>query len=211
MNFLPVSIADYAEMHTSPESPMLQSLERETHLKMLRPGMLSGKLQGRLLSMFSYMLRPSAILEIGTFTGYSALCLAEGLAENGILDTIEANEEYEPVIRKYIAAAGLENKIRLHIGDALKIIPTLKKTFDLVFIDAGKRDYPQYYDQVFGKVRPGGFIIADNVLWKGKVTEDNQDVDTAILNGFNKRMLNDPRVENILLPLRDGLMVARKL
>ena len=210
MDFLPHKISAYAEAHTTSDTPLLQALDRETHLQTLKPRMLSGHLQGRFLSMISQMLKPKAVLEIGTFTGYSALCLAEGLVEGGVLHTIEADEELEPIIRKYFEASGLEGKLRLHIGNALQIIPTLQETFDLVFIDAAKREYPAYYDLVIDRVRSGGFIIADNILWSGKVTEERQDVDTKIIDGFNKKIHEDSRVENILLPIRDGLMVARK-
>jgi len=211
MDFLPPKIAQYAEAHTTPDTPVLANLDRQTHLKTLKPRMLSGHLQGRFLSMVSHMARPKAILEIGTFTGYSALCLAEGLAPGGMLHTIEADEELEPIIRDHIQASGFQDRICLHIGNALRIIPLLEGPFDIVFIDAAKREYPAYYDAIFPKVRPGGFIIADNILWSGKVTLPKFDTDTAIIDAFNKQIHNDPRVENILLPLRDGIMVARKL
>ena len=165
MDFLPPKIAQYAEAHTTPDTPVLANLDRQTHLKTLKPRMLSGHLQGRFLSMVSHMARPKAILEIGTFTGYSALCLAEGLAPGGMLHTIEADEELEPIIRDHIQASGFQDRICLHIGNALRIIPLLEGPFDIVFIDAAKREYPAYYDAIFPKVRPGGFIIADNILW----------------------------------------------
>ncbi|MCB0549331.1 MAG: O-methyltransferase [Phaeodactylibacter sp.] len=207
-------INQYCEAHSTPPSPLLYQLERETHLKTLAPQMLSGPLQGQLLSLLSKIQRPKAILEIGTFTGYAALCLAQGLPEGGTLHTIEANPELEYLIRKYIALAGLQNKIHLHIGDALEVIPQLEGSFDLVFIDAGKQDYALYYDLVIDRVEPGGLIIADNVLWSGKVTspaEREGDADTRLIHQFNEKVQQDPRVENILLPLRDGLLIARKV
>ena len=210
MNFLLEKINDYAEAHTSPDSDLLIALERETHLKTLSPRMLSGHLQGRFLSLISHLMQPKRVLEIGTFTGYSALCLAEGLADNGILYALEANDELEYLIKQSVKKSPLPHKIKLLIGDALEIIPNLNETFDLVFIDAGKRDYPLYYDLVIDKVRSGGLIIADNILWSGKVVEDKKDVDTQIIDTFNKKIHADERVENILLPLRDGLMMARK-
>ena len=210
MNFLPKIINDYAEAHTSPDSDLLIALERETHLKTLAPRMLSGHLQGRFLSLISHLMQPKRVLEIGTFTGYSALCLAEGLADDGILYALEANDELEYLIKQSVEKSPSPDKIKLLIGNALEIIPDLNETFDLVFIDAGKRDYPIYYDLVIDKVRSGGLIIADNILWSGKVVEDKKDVDTQIIDTFNKKIHADERVENILLPLRDGLMMARK-
>ena len=210
MNFLPKIINDYAEAHTSPDSDLLIALERETHLKTLAPRMLSGHLQGRFLSLISHLMQPKRVLEIGTFTGYSALCLAEGLADDGILYALEANDELDYLIKQSVEKSPFPHKIKLFIGNALEIIPSLDETFDLVFIDAGKRDYPLYYDLVIDKVRSGGLIIADNILWSGKVVEDKKDVDTQIIDTFNKKIHADERVENILLPLRDGLMMARK-
>ena len=204
-------ITEYCETHSSPQSDLLYQLERETHLKTLAPQMMSGHLQGRLLSLLSKLLRPQAILEIGTFTGYSALCLAEGLAAGGTLHTIEANEELAPLIRQYIVKAGWKEKIRLHLGDALVIIPELAEQFDLVFIDAGKMDYARYFDLVIDKVRAGGLIMADNVLWSGKVIHQPDDPDAQTLDAFNQMVRNDARVENVVLPLRDGLNIIRKL
>ena len=203
-------IEQYAEAHTSPESDILRALVRETHLKTLSPRMLSGHLQGRFLSMIAKLMQPRRVLEIGTFTGYSALCLTEGVAEDGILYALEGNDELKHIIEKYIEASGFQDKIKLLIGNALEIIPTLDEVFDLVFIDAGKRDYPAYWDLVIDKTRSGGLIIADNILWSGKVVEDNKNLDTQILDSFNKKALNDARVECVLLPLRDGLMMAIK-
>ena len=203
-------IEQYAEAHTSPESDILRALVRETHLKTLSPRMLSGHLQGRFLSMIAKLMQPRRVLEIGTFTGYSALCLTEGVAEGGILYALEGNDELKHIIEKYIEASGFQDKIKLLMGNALEIIPTLDEVFDLVFIDAGKRDYPAYWDLVMDKTRSGGLIIADNILWSGKVVEDNKNLDTQILDSFNKKVLNDARVECVLLPLRDGLMMAIK-
>jgi predicted O-methyltransferase YrrM len=212
MDFLTPALNQYVENHSSPETELLQQLNRETHAKVLMPRMLSGHLQGRVLSMLSYMIRPRRILEIGTYTGYSALCLAEGLADDGILHTIDVNEELETMVRKYIAAAGFQEKIQLHIGAAAEIIPALNETFDLVFIDADKVNNALYYDLVFDKVRKGGFIIADNILWSGKVadTERKPDKDTQRILDFNTKVQNDGRVENVIFPIRDGLMVVRK-
>lgn len=201
----------YCENHTTAPSDLLRELERETHLKTLAPQMLSGHLQGQLLRLFSLMLRPETILEIGAFTGYSALCLAEGLADGGCLHTVESNPELEYLIRKYVDRAGMADRIQLHIGRAEKVVPDLQGTFDLVFIDAGKQEYALFYDLVIDRVRPGGLIIADNVLWSGKVLDPEQDLDTHTLHLFNEKILADERVENLLLPVRDGLMVMRKV
>ncbi len=209
---MPLNLIDqYCEKHTTPPSPLLAELLRETHLKTLAPQMASGHLQGALLRFLSRMIQPTTVLEIGSFTGYATLCLLEGLAPNGTIHTIEVNQELGYLIRKYIDRAGATNQIQLHIGDAKKIIPTLETTFDLVFIDAGKMHYPQYYDLVIDRVNPGGYILADNVLWDGKVIRKEKDRDSEILDFFNKKIHQDPRVENILLPIRDGLMLARKL
>ena len=212
MNFLPQEIEDYALKNSDAESDILKKLNRETHLKMTMPQMLSGHLQGLMLQMFSKMIRPKNILEIGTFTGYSAICLASGLQEGGKLHTIDVNEEFQEMILQYIKEADLENKIRLHIGDAVNILPALKEEFDLVFIDADKENYSTYYDLVFPKVKQGGFIIADNVLWSGKILNSpmKMDFETKALYEYNLKIKNDSRVENVLLPLRDGLMIARK-
>lgn len=205
-------IYKYAEEHSSSESEVLKKLFRETHVKILYPRMLSGNMQGNLLGMFSCMLQPKKILEIGTFTGYSAICLSQGLTDSGVLHTIEINPELEEMINKYFDEAGVKNKIHLHIGNALKIIPELHEEFDLVFIDADKENYLNYYHLVFEKVRKGGFIIADNVLWDGKVIKETSksDTETNTIKEFNNYVQNDTRVENFLLPFRDGLMVIRK-
>ena len=204
------SIGEYCEALSSPPAPLLYELERETYLKTLAPQMMSGHLQGRLLSLLSTLSRPRSILEIGTFTGYATLCLAEGLAEEGCLHTIEANEELEPFIRRYLQKAGLEQKVQLYIGDARDIIPQIDTDFDLVFIDGGKLDYNEHYDLIIDRVRPGGLILADNVLWSGKVVQEPDDPDAQALHAFNEKVQQDPRVENFILPLRDGLMIARK-
>ncbi|MDJ1468038.1 O-methyltransferase [Cytophagaceae bacterium DM2B3-1] len=212
MDFLPEAISEYVEAHSAPESELLQRINRETHARVLMPRMLSGHLQGRVLSMFSHMIRPKRILEIGTYTGYSAICLAEGLTEDGLLYTLDINEELETRVRGYFLAAGLENKINYQIGNAVDIIPTLTETWDLVFIDADKLNYHTYYELVLPKVRQGGFIISDNVLWSGKVADPTakKDKDLENMLAFNTMIQNDPRVENVLFPIRDGLSVARK-
>ncbi len=201
----------YVEAHTTPQSELLYQLYRETHLKTLAPQMAAGHFQGELLKMISSMIRPKAILEVGTFTGYAALCLAQGLEEGGKLYTIEVNEELEDLIRRYIQQAKAEHQIELHIGDAGKIIPNLEIQFDLVYIDAGKRYNDLYYDLVFEKVRQGGFILIDNVLWSGKVTESKKDKDAERIDAFNKKVHHDNRVENVVLPIRDGVTLVRKL
>jgi predicted O-methyltransferase YrrM len=173
--------------------------------------MLSGHLQGRVLAALSKLLRPQAILEVGTYTGYSALCLAEGLQPGGVLHTIDINEELESMVRRYIAEAGLTQTIHLHVGDARQLIPALDATWDLVFLDADKENYATYFDLVIDRVRPGGVIVADNVLWSGKVIDETvTDVETSALRAYNAKVQADPRVENVLLPIRDGLMVAIK-
>ena len=206
-----LQLLDYCIAHTTLEPALLYDLERETYLKTLAPQMASGHLQGQFLRFISKMKKPETILEIGTFTGYSAICLAAGLEEHGMLHTIEVNEELETLIRRYIEKASLKNKINLHIGDAKEIIPNLNLTYDIVFIDAGKIDYAYYYDLIIDMVNPDGLIIADNVLWSGKVMEKKQNKDTSLLDAFNKKIHADERVENILLPIRDGLIIARKL
>lgn len=215
MELIDPALEQYIENHCSPENELLQALNRETHMKVLSPQMLSGRLQGNALSIFVHMLRPQNVLEIGTFTGYAAIWMAQALPPEGKLYTIDINEELEDMVRKYIEKAGLTSKIDYRIGNALEMIPTLDITFDLVFIDADKGNYKRYYDLVFEKVRKNGFIIADNVLWKGKVAEgkneEKKDKYTQVITEFNTYVHNDPRVENVLLPIRDGLMVARKL
>jgi caffeoyl-CoA O-methyltransferase len=212
MEFLPIEIEKYALTHSDEEPEVLKKLNRETYSKVLMPRMLSGHLQGRLLSMFSKMIQPKTILEIGTYTGYSAICLAEGLQPDGKIITIDINEELEDLVRKYFKESGIEKQADYRIGNAMQIIPTLTETFDLVFIDADKENYINYFNLVFDKVKPGGYIIADNVLWSGKILEDYDklDKDTKTIVDFNKKITEDTRVENFLLPVRDGLMVVRK-
>ncbi|MDN4165954.1 O-methyltransferase [Cytophagales bacterium LB-30] len=212
MEFIDSKLQDYIEAHTEAESALLAKLNRETHAKVLMPRMLSGHLQGRVLAMLSHMISPKRILEIGTYTGYSAICMAEGLAAGGSIDTIDINEELETWLLGYFEEAGLADKIQLHIGDARQIVTRLEGPYDLVFIDADKENYSTYFDLVYDKVRTGGFVIADNVLWSGKVvaTDKKIDKDTQALLDFNKKMHDDPRVENVLFPIRDGLMVLRK-
>lgn len=213
MEFLSNAIHTYCELHSEEESLALKALNRYTHANVMQPRMLSGHLQGRFLSMISHMIQPACILEIGTYTGYSAICLAEGLKPDGKLITIDVNPELEHVVRNHIHQAGMDNKIQFIIGDAFQVIRTLSNTFDLVFIDADKPNYAKYYDLVIDQVRPGGFIVADNVLWSGKVIDEKElskDKDTQLLDAFNKKIQQDDRVENMLLPLRDGLMLIRK-
>ncbi|KYG78885.1 O-methyltransferase [Roseivirga echinicomitans] len=212
MEFIPEDIQRYVEAHTDAESELLLDLNRETHVKVMMPRMLSGHLQGRALSMISHMIKPSRILEIGTYTGYSALCMAEGLAEGGKLITLDKNEELEEMVRGYFEKAGYSNVIDFRLGNAIELIPEIEGPFDLVFIDADKANYYNYFKLVFEKVRPGGFIIADNVLWSGKViqTEKKIDKDTQAILDFNRLTHEDDRVENVLLPIRDGLMILRK-
>lgn len=211
MDFLPHDIENYARAHTSRESDLLKKIDRETHAEVLMPRMVSGHLQGRFLSMISNMIRPQFILEIGTYTGYSAICLTEGLSPNGKLITIDINEELETRVRGYFKEARQENIIDYRIGDAAKIIPILNNSFDLVFIDADKENYGLYYDLVFDKVPVGGFILADNVLWSGKVVQAKADKDTKAIKDFNQKVFNDPRVKTMLLHLRDGIMIVQKI
>lgn len=211
MNFLDPSIDHYAATHTSPEPELLHELARETHLKTTMPRMLSGHLQGRLLSLLSKMQQPETILEIGTFTGYAALCLAEGLKPNGKLITIDTNDETSAIAKKYFNRSPYAAQIQLLHADATAAIPQLDVQLDLVFIDADKENYSRYFDLVIGKMKRGGIIIADNVLWSGKVVQPlkNNDTETAALMAFNEKAMRDERVENVLLPVRDGLLVMR--
>jgi caffeoyl-CoA O-methyltransferase len=209
MEILNEDLQRYAEQHTSPESDLLKKINRDTYAHVLMPRMLCGHLQGRVLSMISYMIKPQRILEIGTYTGYSALCLAEGLSTGGKLITIDINEELEKKVRDHFSQ--WQGKIEYKIGNALDIVPTLNEIFDLVFIDADKSNYSKYFDLVIDKIRPGGFILADNVLWSGKVLNKNPDNDTKSIIAFNQKIQHDSRVENVLLPIRDGIMMIRKL
>lgn len=212
-DIISTDIQNYCDNHTQPESEVLKNLTRHTFANVLQPRMLSGHFQGRLLSMLSGMIKPKYILEIGTYTGYSAICLAEGLQEGGRLITIDVNPEQEDAIHRFIAEAGMQQKIQFIVGDAYNIIKTLPHKFDLVFIDADKPNYLKYYEQAMEVLNPGGYIIADNVLWSGKVVDEKslaKDKDTQLLDAFNKHLHNDPRLEHILLPIRDGLMLGRK-
>lgn len=211
--FNPLLLA-YCEEHSSPEDDLLMEISRETHAKVLMPRMLSGHFQGRLLEFFSKMLRPATVLEIGTFTGYSAICMARGLAPGGKLVTLDINEELESMVREFFKKSGLSDRIDYRIGNALDIIPRLEGNFDLVFIDADKANYINYYQMIVERVNPGGIVLADNALWSGKVLVKEGDKiqkDTQAILDFNKTVQHDPRVENILLPIRDGIMMARKL
>jgi len=211
MEFIAQGLADYANAHSTVASSLLQRIERETHLEVLQPRMLSGPFQGRLLSLISKLVQPERILEIGTYTGYSALCLAEGLTKEGKLITLDVNEELQKRVQGYFNASDYSEHIDYRIGDALDLIPALNETWDLVFIDADKKNYVNYYDLVVDRVRFGGLILADNVLWSGKVIDEKaQDKETVLLRQYNERINRDERVENILLPIRDGIMVARK-
>lgn len=208
-----VLLDQYILDHSSPEEGYLRELDRETNLKILRSRMLSGHLQGQILSMISCMIKPRQILEIGTFTGYSALCLAKGLAEGGKLHTIEIDDELESLAQKYFLKSGTSDRIVQHIGDARQIIPTINQFFDLVFIDADKREYCDYYQLVFDHIPVGGFLLADNVLWDSKVVDPdaaNEEQTRGILD-FNNLVQNDSRVKNVILPVRDGIMVVQKI
>lgn len=209
----PFLLDQYILHHISPEDDYLQELDRETHLKVMGSRMLSGHLQGQILSMISAMIKPRCILEIGTFTGYSALCLAKGLCEGGKLHTIEIDDELEGIAQKYFRKSGMADLIIPHTGDARQIIPTLNESFDLVFIDADKRDYSDYYHLVFDQIPVGGFLVADNILWSGKVVEPmaiEQEQTRGIL-AFNDLVQNDPRVKNVIFPVRDGIMLVQKV
>ena len=211
MEFIKEEINLYSENHTERESEILAELNRETWANVMNPRMLSGHLQGRVLSMISKMTKPKNIIEIGTFTGYSALCMAEGLQENGTLHTLDINEEYTSIAERYFNSSIYSKNIHQHIGNAIDIIPKLDYNFQLAFIDADKINYSSYFDLIIEKIDLNGYIIADNVLWSGKVTQKEQDTETTALDLYNKKVLNDCRVETILLPVRDGLMISRKI
>lgn len=211
MNFLDKSLEDYVQQHSEQEPELLQQLARETHLKVLQPRMLSGAYQGRLLALLSKLIAPKHILEIGTYTGYSALSLAEGLNPNGRIDTIDINEELQEMQRRYFDASSFGKQIFQHVGNASDIIPTLSGMFDMVFIDADKEQYPLYFDLIIDRVPSGGMIIADNVLWSGKVVSKADDEATQALQVFNKKMVDDTRVETLILPVRDGITLLRKI
>lgn len=211
MELLSNELKNYLKSYCDPENDLLKHIDWETNLKVIMPRMLSGHYQGRVLSMLSKMIRPERILEVGTFTGYATLCLAEGLTENGIIHTIDINKELEDMVKANFSKSPFKEKISYHLGNAAKIIPTLNEIFDLVFIDADKKSNGTYYNLVINKLRTGGIIIVDNVLWSGKVLyQDKMDQDTAIINSFNHMVNNDHRVEKIILPVRDGLFVIRK-
>lgn len=213
MNFLSQELNDYVVSHSENEPKLLQELNKETWQKILTPRMLSGHFQGRVLAMLSKIIHPKVILEIGTYTAYSALCLAEGLAKNGILHTIDKNEELYDFQKKYVAKSAYKEQIKLHTGNALDIIPTINQKFDIVFIDADKPNYINYFHAIINKMNIGGIILSDNVLWSGKVIEelDDKDESTKVLIEYNKLLKEDPRVETVLLPIRDGLTISRKI
>lgn len=211
MNFIPEKIDDYSINHSQKEPLILQELTKETWQKIINPRMLSGAFQGRVLSMLSKLIQPNNILEIGTYTGYSAICIAEGLSDDGCIDTIDKNEELVDLQNKYFEKSGYRSKIIQHVGLALEIIPTLNKKFDLVFIDADKLNYSNYFHLIIEKMNTGGIILSDNVLWSGKVVEElnPKDQDTKALLQYNRLLNTDPRVETVLLPIRDGLTISR--
>lgn len=206
------AIEQYILSHIDEEGELLNKLNRDAHVNLLRPRMLSGHLQGRLLKMLCRIVQPRYILELGTYTAYATLCLAEGAPDDAEIHTLEMNDELEDFIKKYLHQTKLKEKIHLHLGDALEIIPTLDYTFDLVFIDANKRTYVEYYNLIFDKVRPGGLIIADNTLWDGKIltTPKSSDKQTIGIQEFNDMIANDDRIEKVILPMRDGLTLIWK-
>ena len=211
MHFLSPALENYITTLAENEPPLLQELRRETHQKVVQPRMLTGHYQGRLLSLFSKLFAPKRILEIGTYTGYSAICLAEGLAPDGELHTIEINEELQEMQNRYFERSGYRHQIIQHIGPALEMMPKMTPGFDLVFIDAKKAEYPNYYEAVMPLLKSGSILLSDNILWSGKVAEEVPDTDSATraLQAFNLKLKNDPRIENIILPVRDGLSVGR--
>jgi len=213
MHFLSPLLEKYIQDSSENEPELLKELSRETHLKVIQPRMITGHFQGRVLSLLSKIINPTNILEIGTYTGYSALCLAEGLRKEGQLHTIDINEELTDFQRRYFDKSGFGTQLIQHTGDALQIVPTLNMAFDLIFIDAEKREYPKYFDAVIKKTKPGSIILSDNVLWSGKVVEplDEKDMATKVLLDYNRMLKNDTRVETVLLPIRDGLTLSRVL
>lgn len=212
INFIDDNILNYSISKSEKESKLLNDLYRETYLKVLNPRMISGHYQGRILSLISKIISPKKILEIGTYTGYSAICLCEGMDKDGILHTIDNNKELVEIQNKYFKRANLKDKIVQHSGDAKNIIPSIDEEFDIVFIDADKESYPEYYDLIINKVRTGGIIIADNILWSGKILEkvEKDDQATKSIIEFNNKIIEDDRVKNIILPIRDGLNIVRK-
>lgn len=211
MEIIQEKIEQYISEHTTSETEALRELNRQTHLKAMMPQMLSGKVQGKVLEFISRMIQPKTILEIGTYTGYSGICLSKGLQPGGKIITIDINDELTPMVKDFVAKENLTNAFEIINGNALQIIPTLHHTFDLVFIDADKQNYANYYDLIFDKVIPGGWIIADNVLWSGKVVETEKDKDTKAIDAFNNKVQQDSRVENVIMSVRDGLMIVRKI
>ncbi len=213
MSFIPQEILEYAEKHSEKEPKVLQELRRETWQKVLAPRMLSGHIQGRFLAMISKIVCPESILEIGTYTGYATICLAEGLVENGLIHTVDNNEELLEIQEKYFLKAGYKKQILQYTGDALHIIPHINQKFDLVFIDADKANYSSYFDAVIENMKTGGIILVDNVLWSGKVIHipNENDIDTKAIIAFNEKVRSDKRVKSLLLPIRDGLSMLRKL
>ena len=207
---IPKKILDYSRNHSTPESDVLYQLKRATWLKVLRPVMMSGHIQGGLLQLIGFMLRPKYVLELGTYTGYGTICLAENIAEGGKVITIDNNEELIFVQKEFMAKSGMSHRIDLRQGNAMDIIPELDFSFDLIYIDADKKNYAKYYDLILPKLSNRGMILADNVLWYGKVCEETNDATTIALQEFNKKVNDDDRVVNLLLPLRDGLMMIRK-
>lgn len=207
-----MNLDEYISLHSDKEPDYLAAINRATHVRMINPRMLSGHLQGRVLAMFCKMIQPKRVLELGTFTGYSALCMAEALPEDGLLHTVECDDELEDFIRENLATVPHGNKVKLHIGNALEVISSLNETFDMVFVDADKREYSAYFEAILPKLRSGGFILADNTLWDGKVlkTPEDNDKQTIEIINFNTLVANDERVEKVLLPLRDGLTIIRK-
>ena len=211
-NFINKDILEYSEKYSQQEPEILQELNRETHTKILNPRMLSGFFQGRLLSIISKLIKPKKVLEIGTYTGYSAICIAEGMNKNGIIHTIDKNEELNTIQKKYFKKSGLENNIIQYNGCALDIIPKIEEKFDLIFIDADKENYINYFNLVIDKLNNNGVILADNVLWSGKVINfEDHDLTTNVLREFNRMVNNDKRVETILIPIRDGISIIRKI
>lgn len=212
MHFLSDELEKYVEDHTAPENDILHELNRETHLKVLIPRMLSGHVQGRIIATFSHMIKPKRVLEIGTYTGYSAMCWAEGLSDGGKVITIDKNAELEKMVRGYFDRSQMNTKIDFRVGNALEIIPSLNEKWDIVFIDADKENYINYYNMVIDSVNQGGFIMADNVLWSGRVLmeENKMDKDTKVLAEYNNMVMKDSRVEPVLFAVRDGIMVCRK-
>ncbi len=213
MEFISNALYDYVVAHSQEEPPLLADLTRQTHLKVLQPRMLSGPLQGRFLSVLTKLLQPKKILEVGTFTGYATLCLAEGLPKDGLIDTLDKNEELVDFQRSFFDRSPWGKQIHQHCGDAIEIIPTLEGEYDFVFLDADKKNYLNYLELLFPKIKPGGLLLSDNVLWSGKVLEETQknDRDTAVLKEFNQKLATHPNFETVLLPLRDGLTLSRKI